>query len=251
MMNTMTPHPIGILAGMGPAAGVDFVRLFVAACEHWLRKHGFAVTDQSYPEHWMAQLPVPDRTLALTNPSAAQPLEPLVRGLFRLSELGACAAAIPCNTAHAWHDALQARVPHIELLHMPRETASSLRSQGVNRVALLATQGTYRQGLYEIAFEKEGIECVTPSEQGRTLLMQGIYDGVKAGDLNLAQQCFTSVGMQLRAENGDIPLVMACTEIPLALPTVPQVRNENWDLVDPSLILASALACRAYNSLTI
>ena len=26
-----TPHTVGILAGMGPAAGVDFARLFVAA----------------------------------------------------------------------------------------------------------------------------------------------------------------------------------------------------------------------------
>lgn len=246
MNTTHISERVGILAGMGPAAGVDFVSLFVAACESWLRAHGRTVTDQAYPEHWMAQLPVPDRTLALSDPAAAQPLEPLVRGLSQLADLGACAAAIPCNTAHAWHGQLQARVPHIELLHMPRETAAELHRQGVDRVALLATQGTYRQGLYDTALTQAGIACIVPSEQEREWLMQGIYDGVKAGNLLLAQERFEAVGMQLRAAHGDVPLVMACTEIPLALPAAARAREQNWALVDPSAILAAALARRAY-----
>lgn len=244
MTENTTPQPVGILAGMGPAAGVDFVRLFVAACEDWLRSHGRPVTDQAYPEHWMGQLPVPDRTRALTDPDAPQPLEPMVRGLAQLAGLGARAAAIPCNTAHAWHAALQARVPQIELLHMPRETAAELRRQGRSRVALLATQGTYRQGLYDAAFVDAGIACVLPGEEAREWLMQGIYDGVKAGSLPLAQERFAAVGAQLRAEHGDIPLVMACTEIPLALPQAPEAQG--WTLVDPSAILAAALARKAY-----
>ena len=244
MNKTTSPCPVGILAGMGPAAGVDFVRLFVAACEDWLRTHGRPVVDQAYPEHWMAQLPVPDRTRALTDPDAQQPLEPMARGLTQLATLGVRAAAIPCNTAHAWHEALQARVPQIELLHMPRETAAELRRRGIARVALLATQGTYRMGLYDQAFAAEGIACVLPDEQARQWLMEGIYDGVKAGDLPLAQQRFVTVGAQLRAEHGDIALAMACTEIPLALPQAPQA--EGWTLVDPSAILAQALARRAY-----
>lgn len=244
MNENTTPQPVGILAGMGPAAGVDFVRLFVAACEDWLRSHGRPVSDQAYPEHWMAQLPVPDRTRALADPAAHQPLEPMARGLAQLAGLGARAAAIPCNTAHAWHAELQRRVPQIELLHMPAETAAELRRQGRGRVALLATQGTYRQGLYQRALADAGIECVLPGEPARESLMQGIYDGVKAGNLALAQQRFAAVGAQLRAAHGDIPLVMACTEIPLALPQASQAQG--WALVDPSAILAAALARKAY-----
>ena len=245
MNTTPSPQTVGILAGMGPAAGVDFVRLFVAACEGWLRHHDYNVVDQAYPEHWMAQLPVPDRSRALIDPGAPQPLEPLVRGLTQLAGLGARAAAIPCNTAHAWHAALQARVPQIELLHMPRETAAELQRQGQTRVALLATQGTYRQGLYDAAFAAAGMTCVLPDEAGREALMQGIYDGVKAGNLALAQERFASVGAQLRATHGNIPLVMACTEIPLALPQAPAAQG--WPLVDPTALLAAALARKAYH----
>lgn len=239
-------HTVGILAGMGPAAGVDFARLFVAACEDWLRSHGHAVCDQAYPAHWMAQLPIPDRTRALADGAAPQPLEAMAQGLAQLAGLGARAVAMPCNTAHAWHAALQERVPQVELLHMPRETAAALRAQGQERVALLATEGSYRIGLYEQAFAAQGIACVLPDAKARQWLMQGIYDGVKAGDMALAQQRFVAVGQALRAQHGDIALAMACTEIPLALPQAPEAQD--WTLIDPAAILARALARRAYGA---
>ncbi|MBS0294628.1 MAG: aspartate/glutamate racemase family protein [Proteobacteria bacterium] len=239
-----SPRTVGILAGMGPAAGVDFARLFVAACEDWLRGHGRPVCDQAYPAHWMAQLPIADRTRALTDAAAPQPLEAMAQGLAQLAGLGARAVAMPCNTAHAWHAALQERVPQVELLHMPQETAAALRRQGLSRVALLATQGSYRIGLYAQAFADHGIECLLPDAQARDWLMQGIYDGVKSGDLALAQQRFVAVGEQLRSQHGDIALAMACTEIPLALPQAPEARG--WTLIDPAAILAAALARRAY-----
>ena len=50
--------------------------------------------------------------------------------------------------------------------------------------------------------------------------------------------------MRLREQHGDIALVMACTEIPLALPQAVAARD--WPLVDPSAILARALARAAY-----
>ncbi len=61
------PATVGILGGMGPAAGVDFARLFVQACERCLREAQRPVRDQAFPAHWMAQLPVVDRTAALAN----------------------------------------------------------------------------------------------------------------------------------------------------------------------------------------
>lgn len=231
---------------MGPAAGVDFARLFVAACENWLRAHGHAVSDQAFPAHWMAQLPIPDRTRALADPEAPQPLDALHQGLMQLARLGVRAAAMPCNTAHAWHAALQARVPQVTLLHMPQETAAALARQGHTRVALLGTQGTYRIGLYAQALAAHGIECLLPEEAEREALMQGIYDGVKAGDLALAEQRFTAVGSALRTRHGALPLVMACTEIPLALPQAPAAAG--WALIDPGAVLAAALARQAYES---
>ncbi|MDA8456416.1 amino acid racemase [Acidovorax sp. GBBC 3334] len=242
--SSASPSTVGILAGMGPAAGVDFARLFVRASERWLRSHGHPVQDQAFPEHWIAQVPVSDRTQALQDPAAPQPLEGLAGALQRLGMLGARAVAMSCNTAHAWHGALQSRVPGVELLHIARETAAELQRRGIRRAALLATQGTYRMGLYEQAFAAHGIECVLPSEQAREWLMEGIYEGVKAGNMPLARSRFADACQQVLGLHGDVALVMACTEIPLALPDAPQAGG--WTLIDPSDILATALARRAY-----
>ncbi|MCJ0762394.1 aspartate/glutamate racemase family protein [Variovorax terrae] len=239
---------VGILGGMGPAAGVDFLRHFVQACAEQVRALHLPPCDQSFPEHWLAQVPVPDRTAALQQPGAGghQPLEPLLQALGRLAALGARSVAIACNTAHAWHGELQARFPGVELLHMAREVAQALAARGVREVGLLATEGTYRSGLYAQAMAQAGLRCHVPQRGERELLMRGIYDGVKAGDLALAQQCFAAVARDLVERHGLATLVLGCTEIPLALTQVPGV--DGLALVDPAAVLAQALAQRAYGA---
>ena len=245
--STVPPsRPVGILGGMGPAAGADFVRLFVQACTDHMHEAGVPVRDQAFPEHWLVQAPVPDRSAALNDHEGRvpSPMPALSEALDHLQDVGACAVAMACNTAHAWHAELQARHPRVELLHVAREVAVHLHRQGVREVGLMATQGTYGTGLYDRALNECGIACHRPSEADRERLMQGIYDGVKTGDLALARECFVEVGRHLRQSHGPIALIMACTEIPLALEDAPEAAG--WTLVNPAAVLARALAERAY-----
>ncbi|MGJ7553293.1 aspartate/glutamate racemase family protein [Variovorax sp. RB2P76] len=239
---------VGILGGMGPAAGADFVRLFVQACAQQMRARGEPVRDQSFPEHWLAQVPVPDRTdaLASAEQGAHQPLEPMLQALGRLAALGSRAVAIACNTAHAWHGSLQARFPQVELLHMARETARQLAAQGASDVALMATEGTYRVRLYEQALAEAGLGCHIPSADERRIITRGIFEGVKAGNMPLAAQCFSDVALRLAERHGPVTIIMGCTEVPLGLQGSAAVAG--LDLVDPAQVLAAALARRAYGS---
>ncbi|RZI64916.1 MAG: aspartate/glutamate racemase family protein [Variovorax sp.] len=193
---------------MGPAAGADFVRLFVDACAQHMRTMGEPVRDQAFPEHWLAQVPVPDRSGALerADEGAHQPL--------------------------------------VEVLHVAREVAAHLAAQGETQVALMATEGTYRVRLYEQALADAGLQCHLPWPDERALVMRGIYEGVKAGDLPLAQACFSEVALRLAERHGRIAIVMGCTEVPLGLQGVEAVQGLR--LVDPARVLASALADRAY-----
>ena len=95
-----TTATVGILAGMGPAAGVDFARLFLQSCDACLLERGQPINDQAYPEHWLAQVPIVDRTRALNDPEAPQPLEAMRRTLGRLADLGAQAVAISLSLIH-------------------------------------------------------------------------------------------------------------------------------------------------------
>jgi aspartate racemase len=240
---------VGILGGMGPAAGADFVRLFVQACAQHMRGKGITVSDQAFPEHWLAQVPVPDRSTAL-GPLATQgfgghqPLEPMLQAMGKLAALGATAVAVACNTAHAWHGALQERFPQLEVLHVAREVARTLADAGVREVGLLATQGTYRAGLYDEALRRVGVVCHVPTPEEQESLMHGIFQGVKVGNMALASDCFASVAHTLATRYGLQTLILGCTEIPLALHAVPGMADIS--LVDPAALLAKALAQRAY-----
>ena len=231
---------------MGPAAGADFARLFVSACAEHMRVRGIAVSDQAFPEHWLAQVPVPDRSSALGAPGfgAHQPLEPMLQAMGKLAALGATTIAVACNTAHAWHGELQQRFPQLEVLHVAREVARALSARGVQQVGLLATTGTYSAGLYDQAFAQAGVQCYSPLPKEREQLMHGIYSGVKVGNMALAHSAFASVAQAL-AERHDLQtLVLGCTEIPLALHDVPGMPG--LGLIDPAELLAHALAERAY-----
>lgn len=237
---------VGILGGMGPAAGADFVRLFVAACADHMRGRGITVSDQAFPEHWLAQVPVPDRSSALDSPGLGghQPLEPMLQAMGKLAALGATTIAVACNTAHAWHGELQERFPQLEVLHVAREVARALAARGVRQAGLLATQGTYSTGLYTEAFEQAGVQCHMPSLDERAQLMHGIFSGVKVGNMALAHNAFARVAEALARRHGLQTLVLGCTEIPLALTSVPGMPG--LDLIDPAELLAQALAQRAY-----
>lgn len=240
------PHAVGILGGMGPAAGADFVRLFVQACSAYLRDHGQEVKDQAFPEHWLVQMPIPDRTQALlTDPQGPTgPVPHMQQGLGRLAALGVRNVAVACNTAHVWHGQLQALFPQVDLLHIAQETARHLQAQGAQQAIVLATAGTYQTDLYDTALRACGVEPLRPEAQGIAQLMRGIYDGVKSGDMALASRCFGEVLAPLLARHGQVPVIMGCTEIPLALPQAPQARDAL--LIDPAWVLAQALAQRAY-----
>lgn len=239
----MRAQTVGILGGMGPAAGADFVRLFVAACADLLRARGKTVVDQAFPTHWLVQAPIPDRTAALQDPGAKQPLEPMAQALAALQSQGVGTVAMACNTAHAWHAQLQAALPDLRILNVMEEVARQLQAAGTPVVGLLATEGTYRTGLYQEALSRRGILCAVPDSAGRDVLMDGIYQGVKAGNMARASLLFERVARTLVTRHRLSAVILGCTEIPLALP--PQALP-GTTLLDASDVLARRLAACAY-----
>ena len=52
------------------------------------------------------------------------------------------------------------------------------------------------------ALQARNIACIAPTSRERATLMRGIYDGVKAGRIELAASCFAQVAEALSAELG-------------------------------------------------
>lgn len=206
---------------MGPAATVELYARLTDAVE--------AETDQEHPRILIdSQGRVPDRTLALTA-GGEDPVPYLLDSVHRLTQAGAALLIMPCNTAHAYLGTLTAATD-VPFVDMVGETAAELAAQvdqhpGGGQVALLATDGTLRVGLYQQAVSAHGLTLLLPEADLQRRLMEAIAL-VKAGDVAGAAEPLHEVVTDVAAR-GATHVLLGCTELsvlaarsPVALPAV-------------------------------
>ncbi|WP_425352594.1 aspartate/glutamate racemase family protein [Methylobacterium terrae] len=183
---------------------------------------------------------IPDRTAAILG-EGPDPLPALRATLRRLEAAGATCIAMPCNTAHHWHAALQAGTP-LPILHIADAVADRLGPPEGARIGVLATTGTVAAGIYQDRLALRGYACGLPDTGGQDAVMRAIRL-VKAGRLAEATAILRREAEALAAA-GAGAVVMACTEIPVALAAVEDPLRAC--LVDATEALARACvaACR-------
>lgn len=215
---------IGIIGGMGPLATADLFRKIVENTKADNdREHLRVLIDNNTN--------IPDRTAALLK-GGESPVAEMVKSAKLLSEMGAEFLLIPCNTAHCFYNEVKDSVD-VPVLHMIEITADKLKSQGIERVGLLATDGTIALGLYEKICDDKGIETLLPKEDEQKAVMQLIYDGVKAGKTDFDASGVKKVIKSL-LDKGAQKIILGCTELPLAV----TMYNLEGPFIDPTLELA-------------
>ncbi len=236
---------IGVIGGVGPYAGLDLVR---------------KIFDQtiasSDPEHLSVILLsepslIPDRSAFLLGSANRNPAVPILALLKKLEAAGAEVAGIPCNTSHAdrilgvLKDGMAREKLKIRLLNMIEETADfSIELCGkTSKAGLLATQGTYKSGVYSAAFGLKGLKMLLPDAHLREEVHQAIYDpeyGIKSKS-NPPSQRARDILLKAAANlkrKGASSIVLGCTELPLAI-TEGSVLG--LPAIDSTLVLARAL----------
>lgn len=227
-------HIIGILGGMGPLATVDFLRKLVeetpAACD----QDHLPVIAYSVPQ-------IPDRTHAIIG-DGTSPLPMLLQGAHVLRAAGATLIAMPCNTAHYWHADL-AEALDIPLLHIADCVCDELArtSPPGRRIGLLATQGTLRAGFYREKLAAGDFELIAPTAESQSrLVMRGIQH-VKQGRVRSGGELLAQAVAELERA-GAARIVLACTEIPVALAAID---HPGENIVDATQCLARGCIRRA------
>lgn len=224
------PRLLGVLGGMGPAATVDFLAKVVAETP--------AVRDQDHVPLIIYDVPqIPPRVTAIHAGSDA-PLAPMLAGIRLLDKAGVEAIAIPCNTAHHWYGALQAatRAP---IIHIADAVLEALGNEPVRRIGLASTRGTIAARIYHDRLQSSARTVVVPDESAQQLVDIAIEE-VKAGNLEAAQSATERVVECLR-EAGAERVLLACTELPVALAGSPLLA----DCLDATTALARA--CIAFS----
>ena len=197
---TEMPKTIGIMGGMGPAATVDLMSRIISMGE------------SCAPE--------------------------MLASARRLEAAGADFIVIACHAAHCFVDEIKGQIG-IPILEMPEETAKLLKLNGVDKAAVLATDGTVRSGLFGHALERMGILTVYPNEEQQKLVMSLVYDYVKKGVAEIPDTI--REGMQNMigdlGKQGAEVLILASTEFPIAF-SLMGLKSDAF--VDPTIILAKS-----------
>ena len=226
---------LGVVGGVGPAATVDFMGKVVA--------HTPAGKDQDHIKMVVEQNPqIPDRTANLLR-DETDPTLALYATCKRLESAGAQAIAIPCNTAHAFVERIQAhlRVPIINMLTETIEWVA--RTHGTDQpVGLLATSGTVQSQVYHHAARRSGLHIITPGFDYQALVMAAIYGekGIKAGFSEGVCREQLLLAAEHLCELGARVLILGCTELPLVLAHSEgfEINRYRVALVDPTTLLA-------------
>ncbi|HMN24767.1 MAG TPA: amino acid racemase [Ignavibacteriaceae bacterium] len=225
---------LGIIGGMGTAAGLHFQKLFFDVCN----KNGIK-GDDNYPEWiYFNASKAPDRTDAILN-NGDSPVGYLVEVIKKLEKAGVDLIVITCNTAHAFYDEIinQTKIPWIDL---QKETAKLIKTAGYSSVALLSTEGTLKSGVFRKAIKPIGINYFEPGIdlEIQKKITDAIYNpiyGIKNTGSKIsseAKNILQEVIDKLETE----AIIAGCTELSLAEKEL--ILKADW--LDPMKITADA-----------
>lgn len=197
---------LGIIGGLGPMAGAYFLQLVTQMTD--------AAKDQEHIEVILHSCPaIPDRTAYIIGKSEDNPLPEMCRIGKSLVQSGAEMIAIPCMTAHYFHDELEQQVG-VPVIHAIRETAKYLKERQIDSVGIMATDGSVQSGLFEKELQKENIRCIYPSQEKQKLVMSLIYDDVKSGN-GISMEKLDKISGELFASGAKV-ILLGCTELSIA-----------------------------------
>ena len=242
---------IGIIGGMGPYAGLDLARKICDETIASSDQEHVPVALLSYPQ-WIS-----DRTDYMLHGKGNDPAPVIFSIALELEKLGAVAAGIPCNSAHASPifnrvlELLNTSGATLKVLHMIDEVIHHIKQQELpfNKIGILSTNGTFHLGVYSTALRKANIEFLLPTANVQeSRVHPAIYhpvNGIKAQSNPIspwALEQITTVTEDFKRLGADA-LILGCTELPLA---VPGDTFLGLKIIDPTRILARALIRETY-----
>lgn len=225
---------VGVIGGVGPMATVYYMQRVIEMTK--------AGCDQEHINMLVFNdCDIPDRTAFITEKSPDNPLPVMVEDAKRLEAAGCEFVVIPCNTAHYFYDELEQAV-EIPVVNIVEETIryAKARVQDLSCVGIMATTGTIVTGTYQKYAERAGLSFAVPDEDEQDLLMQIIYDGVKAGK-PVPRADFDRVANHLRAKGAQC-LILGCTELSVLKRDLPINAPDVLDSID---VLASETVRRS------
>ena len=201
----MTNKSLGVIGGLGPLATAYFLELCIYMTD--------AKADQDHLDMIIYNTPsTPDRTAHILDSSAPSPLPQMLSVGKALQQQGVSCIGIPCMTAHYFFPQLEESLS-VPLINSIEETVKHLKENGVQKVGIMATDGSIRTGLFQQELTRQGLTAIEPDPEAQAKVMHVIYQNVKAGKpVELGK--FFSAADNLRKQGADA-IILGCTELSL------------------------------------
>jgi aspartate racemase len=223
----MQKKTLGIMGGMGPAAGAKFFSLIT-----------YFTKAKSDGEHIKTILysntDIPDRTDFILGKKNISPSGQMKRSLAVLCGAGAQVIAIPCNTADAFYNEMKS-FTDIPILRAAHSCAEYAAKKGVGRLGILATSGAIRARVYQTALDELGVDYALPKPESQARLDGLIYGSLKSS-LTADKEVLYAAAEELMMCGCDA-VAMGCTE--LSLIEIDE-EDERCNLIDSLKVLAAA-----------
>jgi len=160
----------------------------------------------------------------------------MIEAARSLEKGGADFVIICTNTMHKLYDEIQNNI-QIPVLNIADATAEKIKTEGIDRVALLGTRFTMEEDFYKGRLvDKYGLDVIVPSSEQMEIVHRVIYDELCAGIIKPdSQQKYAEIIECLVAE-GAGGIILGCTEIGLLV----KPENSSVPLFDTTEIHAKA-----------
>lgn len=200
---------LGIIGGMGPLATAKLFEMIVLFTK--------AGSDQDHIHILIDNnTDIPDRTNYILNNIGENPSIELIKSAKRLESMGADFLVMPCNTAHNFYKEIDSSID-IPFLNMIDETAKYIKNKNkdIDKIGLLATEGTIKAKVYDNVFKTYGIEVIKPSIKNQRYITELIYN-IKEDIEQENLDGFYLALDELRSQGVDV-FIAGCTEISVAI----------------------------------
>ncbi len=220
---------LGILGGVGPMATAYFMQQIISMTA--------ASTDQEHIRILVDNNPaVPDRTRYILDHRTENPAPVFLQMGQGLVASGAQVLAIPCITASYFIPELEQELG-VKIVDAIGGTIHYLKDKDIDTVGLMATDGTVTTGLFQQRLEAAGIKVILPDAADQPVVMEAIYDRVKAGKP-------VNIGKLQRVRNnlalyGAKVSLLGCTELSVAAMDNPSALGLQHGFLDVMRILSA------------
>ena len=161
MLGIFTGKRVGIIGGFGAYATLDFYGRLLDS---------FAVeSERDYPNMIIDNVfSMPSRTRALlTGEGQTEIVETIANSMKKMLDYDVDCMVMICGTAHYFLPYVYEKLPEAKdkVINILEATGKHLTANNIDKVLILAAEGTLKQKLYSRTLARYNIACVEPEEQ--------------------------------------------------------------------------------------